>query len=67
MWAVLNKKSQIVVGVLLPDATLEAYKEAEKDYDLIAMTLENSPATIGYIYKNNNFYPIDTKEGDANG
>jgi hypothetical protein len=64
MWALLDKKTQIVIGGLMPDASEENIKEAEKHYDLIPMTLENSPATIGYKYSNNKFYRV---EGETNG
>jgi len=60
MWAVINKKTQIVVGVLPPDATAEQIKQSEEIFDLVLMTIENSPATIGDKYENGKF----KKEGN---
>ena len=62
MWAVINKTTQIVVGVLPPNANQEQINEAEKNFDLVLMTIENSPATIGFEYKNGKFIP----KGDTN-
>jgi hypothetical protein len=62
MWAVLDKKTQIVIGILLPTATAEEIQQAENDYDLVLMTLENSPARIGDKYEDNKFI----SKGDIN-
>jgi hypothetical protein len=59
MWAILDKKTNVVLGVVTPDAPLEEVKKFEKEYNLILMTLKNSPATIGDIYKNGKFYKQD--------
>jgi hypothetical protein len=60
MWAVINKKTQIVIGVLLPDATTDQIEQTEKIHDLVLMTIDNSPATIGDTYRNGKF----EKEGN---
>jgi hypothetical protein len=51
MWAILDKKTQIVLGVLTPDAPMQEIKKINKNYDLILMTLQNSPAKIGDKYE----------------
>ena len=56
MWALLDKNTDIVIGVLPPDATPEGIKKCKKDFNLVLMTLENSPATIGDKYKDGKFY-----------
>jgi hypothetical protein len=56
MWAILDKKTQIVLGVLTPDAPMQEIKKINKNYDLILMTLQNSPAKIGDKYENGRFY-----------
>ena len=57
MWAIINKETKIVIGALMPDAPLEEVEKIKQDYDLVAMTLENSPATIDYKYIDGKFYP----------
>lgn len=59
MWAILNKTTQIVLDCCPPTVSLETLEELKKEYDLIFMTPENSPATIGDKYQNGKF----TKEG----
>jgi hypothetical protein len=54
MWAVLNKKN-IVIGVVLPNTPKSEVEKINKNYQLIAMTNENSPATIGDEYVNGKF------------
>ena len=63
MWAMLDKDTNIVLGVLSPEAPLEEVEKCQKDFNLILMTLENSPATIGYIYKDGKFVSTKTGEG----
>lgn len=58
MWAVIDKKTQIVVGSILPTASLEEVKRIEKTFDVVRMTLDNSPATIGDTYKNGKFISV---------
>lgn len=62
MWALLNKETQIVLGVCTPDADSKTLDKLVQEYDLILMTPENSPATIGDKYKNGKFI----KEGKLN-
>jgi hypothetical protein len=60
MWAILDKKTQTVLGVCPPNANQKTLNKLVKEYDLIFMTPENSPATIGDKYKNEKF----TREGN---
>jgi pentose-5-phosphate-3-epimerase len=62
MWAVINKTTQIVIGVILPDTNIEEVKKIAKQFDVVFMTLENSPANIGDKYINNKFKSI--KKGE---
>jgi hypothetical protein len=55
MWAILDKKTQIVLGVLAPDTPLEIIETMEQTNDLVFMTPENSPASIGDEYKEGKF------------
>ena len=55
MWALLNKLTNIVEGVLIPTAPPKVIEEAKNKWNLIEMTLENSPASIGDKYINNKF------------
>jgi hypothetical protein len=57
MWALLDKKTKIVIGALPPNTLLEEIEKIKETYNLIAMTLENSPATIGDKYIDGKFYP----------
>jgi hypothetical protein len=57
MWALIDKETKIVIGALMPDAPLEEIEKAKTKWDLVAMTLENSPATIDYKYIDGKFYP----------
>ena len=59
MWAIVSKETQIVIGALMPDAPLNVYENLKKQYDVIAITLDNSPAAQGDIYKDGKFYSID--------
>lgn len=55
MWAILDKNSKTVIGVLPPDTPEEIrLKEFDKKM-LIEMTLENSPAWTGAKYINGKF------------
>ena len=64
MWALIDKETQIVIGALMPDAPLKEIEKAKTKWDLIPMTLENSPATIGNKYLDGKFYSI---QGETNG
>ena len=55
MWAVIDKKTQIVLGVIPPDINIEKVNQAKIVYDLVLMTPDNSPATIGDKYENGKF------------
>jgi hypothetical protein len=57
MWALIDKETKVVVAALMPDAPLEEVEKAKESYVLVAMTLENSPATIGDKYIDGKFYP----------
>jgi hypothetical protein len=54
MWATLNKENQ-VTGWIVAVPYEEALILAEDD-TLVEMTIENSPATVGYFYNGKNFY-----------
>lgn len=60
MYAVLHTDNKTVVDVIPPDKTLEEIIKWAKNRPLIKMTIENSPASIGDIYKDGKFY--STKE-----
>lgn len=62
MWAVLDKKTQIVIGCVPPTATLKEVKKLKKQHDLILMTPANSPARIGDKYMNNKFLSVNEGE-----
>lgn len=55
MWAILDKKTQIVLGCLTPDTDAETVKTMEQTHNLVFMTPENSPATVGYKYEEGKF------------
>ena len=59
MWAVIDIDKETVIGVIPPTySEEEAYKlVAPYSYDLVKMTLENSPAYSQGKYKENKFYP----------
>jgi hypothetical protein len=59
MWAVIDKQTQIVVGAIMPDAKIEDVKNAENDFDIVEMTLENSPASIGDKYEEGKFKKVE--------
>ena len=63
MWAVLDKKTQIVVGVVYPTVDVKTIEEHKKNYDLVFMTPENSPASFGNKYENNKFIKGDKING----
>jgi hypothetical protein len=54
MWALLDQNN-IVIACVPPDATTKQLNELQKENKLIEMTLENSPATIGYFYDGQKF------------
>ena len=56
MWAVLNN-SDIVVACVAGVTYEEALKQTNNS-KLIEMTFENSPATVGDIYKDGKFYSL---------
>jgi hypothetical protein len=58
MWAVIDKETQVVVGAIMPDTNLDEVKNAEKEFDIVKMTIENSPASVGDKYANGKFYPF---------
>lgn len=61
MWAAIHKDTKEVIGAILPTATITELQKAEKIFDLVLMTLENSPAKIGDKYENNKFIPKEEK------
>ena len=65
MWAIINKKTNQVVDILEPTATQNMIKEKLEKYDLVAMTLDNSPAYLYGYYVNNKFIkPIEYLKGE---
>jgi hypothetical protein len=59
MWAVLDYNNEKVIGVIPPDQNI-MHPEAKKEINgrtIILMTLENSPAGIGWTYEDGKFYP----------
>jgi hypothetical protein len=55
MWAMLDK-NKIVIGALIPTTPLEEIIKIQNEgYEVIPMTIENSPATIGSKYENGKF------------
>lgn len=62
MWAIINKQ-QIVIGVLVPNTPLEEITKVENEgFNVVRMTLENSPATIGSKYENGKFVTVNSEE-----
>jgi hypothetical protein len=55
MWAVIDKETQIVLGALLPDTPLVEVEKASKKYDIVLMTIDNSPASVGDKYEEGKF------------
>jgi len=55
MWATVDKQTQQVVGMVQPTATQEEINEAYKLFDLIEMTVDNSPAYLNGYYINGRF------------
>jgi hypothetical protein len=62
MWALLDYDNITVVGCFTPDVdmTLDDVKKEINGRTVIEMTIENSPARIGDVYKDGKFY--STKE-----
>lgn len=56
MWALLDNDDKTVLGCIPPDKTEEEAIKIAKGRTIIKMTLENSPAHVGGIYKNGKFY-----------
>jgi len=54
MWALLDQNNK-VVACIPPDITPQELAEIAKHETLVEMTLENSPATIGYFYDGQKF------------
>jgi hypothetical protein len=57
MWAVIDKETKQVIGMLEPIATQKEIDKALKNYDLVLMTLENSPASLYGYYVDGKFTP----------
>lgn len=55
MWALLDENNK-VLACIPPDTTPEKLAEISQQATLVKMTLENSPATIGYFYDGQKFY-----------
>jgi len=63
MWAILDKDSKTVIGVLPPDTPKEIRLKEFNEKMLIEMTLENSPAWTGAKYVNGKFVEKETING----
>lgn len=62
LYAVLDYDRKTVVGVIPPDANLEQLVDEINGRLLIEMTLDNTPAGIGWIYDGHKFIsPEDSK------
>ena len=57
MYAVLDYDNEKVITMIPPDAKADEVNEWLDGRTTILMTLENSPAGIGWIYKDGKFYP----------
>jgi hypothetical protein len=57
MWAVIEKNTKQVIGILEPTATQKDINEALEKHDLVTMTLENSPASLYGYYIDGKFTP----------
>lgn len=55
MWALLNDK-KIVIACITPDKTEEEAIQIANGMEIIRMTLENTPAYIGAVYRDGKFY-----------
>ena len=65
MWAIINKKTNQVVDILEPTAMQDEIEKKSKKYNLVAMTIENSPAYLYGYYVNNKFTkPIENLKGE---
>ena len=67
MYAVLKNNTVVDCGFgdtdnVISPMSQQTYK-AKDDFQLIKMTIENSPAELGMVYNNNKFY----FEGEKNG
>jgi hypothetical protein len=63
MWAIVNKKTNMVVACAPTELEKKERTFQEKENYLIKMTLDNSPAWIKGHYKDGKFYPpIEMKE-----
>jgi hypothetical protein len=57
MYALLDTDNKTVIGVVMPDAPYDKMLEEANGRTTIKMTIENSPAGIGWTYENERFYP----------
>ena len=57
MYAILDTDNKTVVGCTNPELSYEKVLKKTKGKTLIKMTVENSPAGIGWSYVDGKFYP----------
>ena len=62
MYAILDTDNKTVWGVTNPDTPYEKSLEDANGKTLIKMTVENSPAGIGWSYVDGKFYPPKEKK-----
>ena len=56
MWALLDTDNETVIAVILPTSTIEEVEKEANGRQYIRMTLENSPAKIGWKWNGQKFY-----------
>lgn len=61
MWALIDKKTNIVIDCIAGVSYEEAIKKAGSDYYLVEMTLDNSPAYVFGHYDGEFFFPPENQ------
>ncbi len=65
MWAIINRETKQVVSMLEPIATQEEIDKMLIDFDLVLMTMDNSPAHLFGYYEEGKFTPPKLNGGEA--
>jgi hypothetical protein len=61
MWSILDTDNETVVAVMLPDSTIEQVIKESNGRKYIRMTIENSPAGIGWKWDGQKFHEGEKK------
>jgi hypothetical protein len=65
MWAIINRETKQVVSMLEPMATQNEIDAMLIDFDLVLMTIDNSPAHLFGYYEEGKFTPPKPNGGEA--